>query len=80
MMSALEQEIIAKFEQLDDDAKERVRAYLRAFQTTPVKEVRKEQPNELTPRKPRKAGSAKGQIIIHPDFDDPLDDFDKHSK
>lgn len=27
---------------------------------------------------PRKAGSAKGQIIISADFDDPLDDFKEY--
>jgi antitoxin (DNA-binding transcriptional repressor) of toxin-antitoxin stability system len=30
--------------------------------------------------KPRKAGSARGQIKMSPDFDAPLTDFDKYEK
>jgi antitoxin (DNA-binding transcriptional repressor) of toxin-antitoxin stability system len=30
------------------------------------------------PKKPRQPGSAEGLIIIHDNFDDPLDDFDDY--
>ncbi|MFZ4815033.1 MAG: DUF2281 domain-containing protein [Phototrophicaceae bacterium] len=32
-----------------------------------------------TPKKPRKAGSAKGQIEMAADFDSPLSDFDEYT-
>ena len=42
--------------------------------TTPIAKV-----VNLTPgKKRRKAGSAAGQIIMSPDFDDPLDDFKEY--
>jgi antitoxin (DNA-binding transcriptional repressor) of toxin-antitoxin stability system len=34
----------------------------------------------LLSSKPRKAGSARGQINIAPDFDEPLSDFDDYVK
>lgn len=31
-----------------------------------------------SPKKRRQSGSAKGQIVMSPDFDEPLEDFDEY--
>ena len=33
----------------------------------------------LAPAQKRKVGSAKGQVVIAPDFDDPLEDFSEYT-
>jgi hypothetical protein len=40
-----------------------------------LREVLPNVPTDEQPRKPRKAGSAKGLLVVPDDFDEPLEDF-----
>jgi hypothetical protein len=42
--------------------------------------VLEEAVDKLRPPQGPKAGSAKGKVIISPDFDEPLDDFAEYAK
>ena len=65
-----EQTIISELYTLPENLKQEVLHYIQFLK---LKQNEKTEPE--TPRKKRKAGSAKGEIIMADDFEAPLEDF-----
>ena len=59
-------QLYKKISSLSDDLKKEVNDFVDFLLSKKKSQIRKKQP---------KFGSAKGQIYISPDFDEPLDDF-----